>query len=205
MTNELKPVNRQSDNLSSYVFGKVQPQAVELEEAVLGAILLDKEAMGIVVDILKAHHINVTEKMLTLDELKNADEIWVAVGLLNNTGLEFIVNAIPVNCIMNFIVGINLPTEPKALTKLLTYNIKFGSIAKISTDKFFHPKVYIISKDNSITAFVGSANSTNGGFKDNIEMSLMTKDNKVCKKLIECRLAHCYLHSSSRALSGSGL
>lgn len=49
----MKPEIVQSDNLSSYVFGKMQPQALELEEAVLGAILLDKDAMGIVVDVLK--------------------------------------------------------------------------------------------------------------------------------------------------------
>lgn len=118
-------------------------------------------------------------------ELKNAEEIWVAVGLLNNAGLEFIINAIPETCEMNFIVGINLPTEPKALSKLLTYNIKYGTTAKISTDKFFHPKVYIIRKNNELTAFVGSANSTNGGFKENIEMSLQTKDHKICSELIQ--------------------
>lgn len=49
----MKPEITKTDNLSSYVFGKIQPQAVELEEAVLGAILLDKDAIGVVVDVLK--------------------------------------------------------------------------------------------------------------------------------------------------------
>lgn len=40
-------------DLSSYVFGRVQPQAVDLEEAVLGAIMLDKDALPIVLDILR--------------------------------------------------------------------------------------------------------------------------------------------------------
>ena len=44
---------QQSGELSDYVFGKVQPQAIPLEEAVLGAMMLDKEALGIVIDILK--------------------------------------------------------------------------------------------------------------------------------------------------------
>lgn len=40
-------------SLSHYVFGKVMPQAVPLEEAVLGAIMLDREAMEAVSDILR--------------------------------------------------------------------------------------------------------------------------------------------------------
>lgn len=40
--------------LSEYVFGKVQPQALPLEEAVLGALMLDKDALPIVIDILQS-------------------------------------------------------------------------------------------------------------------------------------------------------
>jgi len=43
-----------NDSLSTFVFGKVQPQAVELEAAVLGALMLDREALGIVESILTA-------------------------------------------------------------------------------------------------------------------------------------------------------
>ena len=41
-------------DLSSYVFGKVQPQAIPLEEAVLGALMLDKDSIAIVIDILRS-------------------------------------------------------------------------------------------------------------------------------------------------------
>ena len=44
----------QSGELSDYVFGKVQPQARALEEAVLGAVMLDKDALAVVLDILRA-------------------------------------------------------------------------------------------------------------------------------------------------------
>ena len=40
-------------DLGSMVFGKVQPQAKELEEAVLGAIMLEKSAFDTVVELLK--------------------------------------------------------------------------------------------------------------------------------------------------------
>ena len=46
--------HQRGDDLSNYVFGKVQPQAVPLEEAVLGAVMLDKEALPIVLDILRS-------------------------------------------------------------------------------------------------------------------------------------------------------
>ncbi|HNH22032.1 MAG TPA: DnaB-like helicase N-terminal domain-containing protein, partial [Ferruginibacter sp.] len=40
-------------DLGTMVFGKVPPQAKELEEAVLGAIMLEKSAFDTVVEILK--------------------------------------------------------------------------------------------------------------------------------------------------------
>ena len=40
-------------DLSSFVFSKIPPQARDLEEAVLGALLIDKDAVAVVVDILK--------------------------------------------------------------------------------------------------------------------------------------------------------
>jgi HKD family nuclease len=118
-------------------------------------------------------------------ELKNADEIWVAVGLLNFTGLDFILQALPITCKLNFVVGIDLPTDPKALSKLLSLKGKRTINAKILTEDFFHPKVYIIKSGRQLTAFVGSANCTNGGLTDNIEMSIATKDNFICKELID--------------------
>lgn len=41
------------EDLSSFLFGKVPPQAVPLEEAVLGAIMLEKDALTEVLDILQ--------------------------------------------------------------------------------------------------------------------------------------------------------
>ena len=41
------------DGLSNYVFGRVQPQAVPLEEAILGALMLDREIFDVVSDILR--------------------------------------------------------------------------------------------------------------------------------------------------------
>src|ERR1700704_6125038 len=46
-------LRRKPVDLSTMVYGKVPPQAKELEEAVLGAIMLEKSAFDTVVEILK--------------------------------------------------------------------------------------------------------------------------------------------------------
>ncbi|MEL7222811.1 MAG: DnaB-like helicase N-terminal domain-containing protein [Bacteroidota bacterium] len=46
--------NKQNrEDLSSYLFGKVPPQAIPLEEAILGAIMLEKDALTQVLDVLQ--------------------------------------------------------------------------------------------------------------------------------------------------------
>lgn len=56
MTDGNRKIRSQSanDNMSNLLFGKVQPQAVPLEEAVLGALMLDREALPLVMDILRS-------------------------------------------------------------------------------------------------------------------------------------------------------
>ncbi|GAA5221796.1 replicative DNA helicase [Membranihabitans marinus] len=51
-TKRLKAIRPESDPLKAG-YGKVQPQAIELEEAVLGALMLDREAMPNVIDLLR--------------------------------------------------------------------------------------------------------------------------------------------------------
>lgn len=43
----------------------------------LSANILPGITRGIVIELLKSHHIDVEEKMITLEELKKADEIWL--------------------------------------------------------------------------------------------------------------------------------
>lgn len=51
-TNKAQSGRSSKGELSEYVFGKVQPQATALEEAVLGALMLDKDALSSVMDIV---------------------------------------------------------------------------------------------------------------------------------------------------------
>jgi len=49
-----KKREEKSDDMSQLVYGRVMPQAVDLEEAVLGAAMLDKGAFSIIIEKLKA-------------------------------------------------------------------------------------------------------------------------------------------------------
>src|ERR1700739_2379926 len=53
LNKDRKPRRRTSVDLGTMVFGKVPPQAKDLEEAVLGAIMLEKSAFDTVIEILK--------------------------------------------------------------------------------------------------------------------------------------------------------
>jgi len=44
---------KQEGDLSTFLFGRVPPQARDLEEAVLGALMLEKDALSAVIDILR--------------------------------------------------------------------------------------------------------------------------------------------------------
>lgn len=119
-------------------------------------------------------------------DIKMADEIYVAVALMTHDGLQFLINNLPKSCQQNYLVGIDLPTDPKALEELNKLQYRSGIEARLCTDKVdFHPKLYLIKKKDNYSAFVGSANCTNGGLFKNIELTVFTTDQKACDELLK--------------------
>ena len=53
LNKDRKQRRKTTSDLSSLVYGKIPPQAKDLEEAVLGAIMLEKNAFDVVIEILK--------------------------------------------------------------------------------------------------------------------------------------------------------
>ncbi len=76
---------QKKEGLSNFVFGKVQPQAVPLEEAVLGAIMLDKEALTVVLDILRAESFYLDAHQLIYKAMMRLFEKSQPVDLLTVT------------------------------------------------------------------------------------------------------------------------
>jgi replicative DNA helicase len=83
---------KRGEDLSNYVFGKVMPQAIPLEEAVLGALMLDKSALSIVLDILRADsfyldaHQSIYRAMLRLFERSQPIDLLTVMEELKKGG-----------------------------------------------------------------------------------------------------------------------
>lgn len=80
------------EGLSNYVFGKVQPQAIPLEEAVLGALMLDREALPLVMDILRPEsfyleaHQHIYRAIIRLFERSNPVDILTVTEEMRKSG-----------------------------------------------------------------------------------------------------------------------
>ncbi len=84
--------NKKGGELSNYVFGKVQPQALPLEEAVLGAVMLDKDALPVILDILRSEsfysdaHQLIYKAMLRLFEKTQPIDLLTVTEELKKSG-----------------------------------------------------------------------------------------------------------------------
>ena len=119
--------------------------------------------------------------------LEAADELWVAVGLINLHGLNFLLDNTQPDCTRNFLLGIDLPTDPKALHRLNEMQLKpnLNVNVRLLKDREFvyHPKMYLVRSKDTFSGFIGSANCTNGGLSKNIELTIQVDDQMICSEL----------------------
>jgi replicative DNA helicase len=78
-------INRRKEDNNSNLYGKVQPQARELEQAVLGALMLDKDALTTIIDILQADSFYVESNQLVYKAICSLFEKSSPVDLLTVT------------------------------------------------------------------------------------------------------------------------
>ncbi len=120
------------------------------------------------------------------DAMTDASEICIAVALITSGGIELITNP-SLSGQRKILVGIDLPTPPAILLKLLDLAKKYPALYQVkiaNRSKIFHPKVYLLRyKDKTNTAFIGSGNATNGGFTSNVEMTVKIDDVESCKQI----------------------
>jgi HKD family nuclease len=118
--------------------------------------------------------------------LKEAEEVWVAVALMNEAGLNQIQEHLPSGAKRNFVLGVNLPTHPSVLETLRAEELKLqGTTVRLYQGIFFHPKLYMIKGNNQYVAFLGSANSTDQGFNKNKELSVKLEGEEVFQSLLK--------------------
>ena len=84
---------RPDSDLSNIVFGKLPPQAVPLEEVVLGALIIDSNALSVVMDVLspssfyKKAHQKIYESILHLFELNQPIDLLTLNEAMTKAGL----------------------------------------------------------------------------------------------------------------------
>ena len=85
------------NNMDSLDYGRIPPQAIDLEEAVLGALMLEREAVNDVIDILKPdsfykeEHQKIYESIQDLFHESQPIDILTVTEKLKSTGsLEFV-------------------------------------------------------------------------------------------------------------------
>jgi hypothetical protein len=122
-------------------------------------------------------HSNIKSAIKT--ELLNAKSIWFASAMISYSGWLFIQNNLLDSVQQHYLIGIDLATDPKVFEAILS---RPEISARVYETKYtFHPKVYLIQKeDNSFVAFIGSSNTTTWGFEKNIEMNFQINDHDEC-------------------------
>jgi replicative DNA helicase len=112
LNKERKQRRRTSPDLSTMVYGKVPPQAKDLEEAVLGAIMLEKNAFDTVVELLKPECFYVEAHQRIYKAMQNLahksqpiDILTVAEELRFKEELEMIGGAYYVTKLTNTVVS----------------------------------------------------------------------------------------------------
>ena len=119
------------------------------------------------------------------DSLSEAKEVWVAVAMMDNEGLELF-ESLDENIIQHHIVGIDLPTPPETLRRLhdLCSNTFSAKVAR--TKSFFYPKMYMVKNQmDEYYAFVGSSNATNGGLRNSIALNVFITLQSKCIEILK--------------------
>lgn len=127
-----------------------------------------------------------------LATLKGACQADIAVAFITDAGLAEILPSlrqVALNGKVRIITGLYQGfTEPKALRTILCAReeTRRNLSVKLSTEREFHRKMYIIENKSTVTAIVGSSNLTKQGLNSGGELCIaftFSKDAKPCHKL----------------------
>jgi len=135
---------------------------------------------------------NITRTLLDIlkPSLEKADEIKMGVAFVKYSGFSLIQDDIK-RCLENkgkveFVLGLDFrTTEPKALRTILGMakgglNIKLFCFSDPSSDDtpVYHPKIYLLRREDRIVISIGSSNLTSGGLRDNVEVNAIIEARK---------------------------
>ena len=129
-------------------YSKVQPQARELEEAVLGAIMLEKSAFDIVSEILKPECFYVSAHQSIFKAMQELQSKSTPIDILT------VVEQLKVNGELEMIGGAYFVAK---LTNSVVSTANVDAHARIVLEKFIQRKLITISNETIAEAYEDSA------------------------------------------------
>ncbi|BAU53395.1 phospholipase D family protein [Mucilaginibacter gotjawali] len=118
--------------------------------------------------------------------LPEARNVYIATALIKNYGYRFIEQRLPAAAKRYYLIGLNLPSDVGVFEQMLQVPESRGYTRIFTGRQTFHPKVYLIERlSGKWIAFIGSANTTNGGLQANVEMSIALEDQTICLALYD--------------------
>ena len=117
-------------------------------------------------------------------------EAYISVGMITVKKYDFFIRNLKNGSKISIVVGIHMPTSPEILEKLKIAVDGLELQARVFTDKYFHPKVYLFKLEDGWTAFVGSGNFTDGGWHENEELFIKISDETICESLKDQHIRH---------------
>ncbi|HLR37039.1 MAG TPA: replicative DNA helicase [Chitinophagaceae bacterium] len=140
-------VRRKKNEVSSLMYGKVPPQARDLEEAVLGAIMLERGAFDTAVEILRSECFYVEAHQLIFKAMKNLSDKTMPIDLLT------VVEELKSSGDIEIIGG---PYYLTRLTNIVSSSANMEAHARIVLQKFIQRELIRISGEIIKEAFEDS-------------------------------------------------
>src|SRR5690625_3030724 len=140
-------VRRKSSDISSLVYGKIPPQARDLEEAVLGAIMLERGAFDTAVEILRPECFYVEAHQRIFNAMRNLSDKSMPIDLLT------VVEELKVNGDIEMVGG---PYYLTRLTNMVASTANMEAHARIVLQKFIQRELIRISGEIIKDAFEDS-------------------------------------------------
>lgn len=116
------------------------------------------------------------------DGIRVSNDVRIAVAFVSQSGYNLLAEAISQSLSLGgkieLLVGMDLQgTEPEALEAIYTLSktnscVSLYCYSALEPATVYHPKLYLLRRDEDVTAIVGSSNLTAGGLKKNTEINL---------------------------------
>lgn len=118
-----------------------------------------------------------------IEKIQQASEIYIAVALCKESSLDILKKAQKLNSV-KIITGTYLPTPPDVLEELKKL-YKDNARVYVREEGVFHPKVYLFKIKDNFVGYISSANLTQGGLSENVELTYRITNQSDCKSILK--------------------